>query len=110
MSDFARDCSTVFSNLGKAKSTETKSFKVLKLNGELVMVYQIPLIYTKNNPDDSRSVVNGVFASFNGKIVDGQHWPTGREYQVGLDGNMKIGNKNILDTYLKMTGQPAYPY
>jgi len=110
MSDFARDCSTVFSNLGKAKSTETKSFKVLKLNGELVMVYQIPLIYTKNNPDDSRSVVNGVFASFNGKIVDGQHWPAGREYQVGLDGNMKIGNKNILDTYLKMTGQTAFPY
>lgn len=110
MSDFASDCSTVFSNLGKAKSTETKSFKVFMLNRELVMVYQVPLIFTKNNPNDSKSFVNGVFTSFNGKIFDGEHWPTGSDYQVGLDGNMKIGNKNILDTILKMIGLPAYPY
>lgn len=110
MSDF-KDCSTVFSNLGKAKSPpEIKSFKVFMLNRELVMVYQVPLIYSKNNPNDSKSFVNGVFASFNGKIFGGEHWPSGSDYQVGLDGNMKIGNKNIVDTYLKMTGLPAYPY
>ena len=110
MSDF-KDCSTVFSNLGKAKPPpEIKSFKVFMLNRELVMVYQVPLIYSKNNPNDSKSFANGVFASFNGKIFGGEHWPSGSDYQVGLDGNMKIGNKNIVDTYLKMTGLPAYPY
>ena len=110
MSDYATDCSTVFSNLSKAKSTEIKSFKILTFNGEKIMVYQVPLIFTKNNPNDSKSFVNGVFTSFNGKIFDGEHWPSGSELQVGLDGDMKIGNKNIVDTYLKMTGLPAYPY
>jgi hypothetical protein len=111
MSDYAKDCSTVFSNLGKAKSTEIKSFKVSKVNGETVMVYQIPLIFKKNNPDDGRSQSgNGVFGSYNGKIFDGENFVRGASKQIGQDGKYKMGNKNILDTYLKMTGLPAYPY
>jgi hypothetical protein len=111
MSDFAKDCDTVFSNLSKAKSSEVKSFKVSKVNGQSVLVYQTPLIFKKNNPDDGRTASgNGLFASYNGKIFDGEFFPLGSKNQIGLDGNMKIGNKNLLDTYLKMTGQPAYPY
>ena len=110
-SDFAKDCSTVFSNLGKAKSTEIKSFRVSKVNGETVMVYQIPLIFKKNNPDDGRSQSgNGMFGSYNGKIFDGENFVRGASKQIGQDGKYKMGNKNILDTYLKMTGLPAYPY
>jgi hypothetical protein len=110
MSDFARDCATVFSNLGKAKSTEIKSFKVLTVNGEKIMVYQVPLIFKKNNPGDGKSQVNGLFAAYNGKIFDGENSVRGTSRQYGQDGKFKIGNKNLLDTYLKMTGQPAYPY
>jgi hypothetical protein len=54
-SDFAKDCSTVFSNLGKAKSTEIKSFRVSKVNGETVMEYQVLMIFKKNNPGDGKS-------------------------------------------------------
>ncbi len=53
-SDFAKDCSTVFSNLGKAKSTEIKSFRVSKVNGETVMEYQVLLIFKKNTPPLTR--------------------------------------------------------
>ena len=110
MSDFAKDCNTVFSNLGKAKSTEIKSFKVSKVNGETVMLYQTPLIFKKNNPDDGRSQGNGLFAAYNGKIFDGENFVRGSSRQFGQDGKFKIGNKTLLDTYLKMTGLPAYPY
>ena len=110
MSDFAKDCNTVFSNLGKAKSTEIKSFKVSNVNGETVMVYQTPLIFKKNNPDDGRSQGNGLFAAYNGKIFDGENFVRGSSRQFGQDGKFKIGNKTLLDTYLKMTGLPAYPY
>ena len=110
MSDFATDCSTVFKNLGKAKSTEIKSFKVSNVNGETVMVYQTPLIFKKNNPDDGRSQGNGLFAAYNGKIFDGENFVRGSSRQFGQDGKFKIGNKTLLDTYLKMTGLPAYPY
>jgi len=111
MSSFATDCNTVFSNLSKAKSPEVKTFKVLKINGQSVLVYQVPLLFAKNNPNDGRSTTgNGIFAAYNGKIFDGEYWPLGGKLLIGLDGNMKIGNKNLLDTYLKMTGQTAYPY
>jgi|GEM_PF-4444683 hypothetical protein len=52
-SDFAKDCSTVFSNLGK--STEIKSFRVSKVNGETVMEYQVLMIFNKNNLGDCKS-------------------------------------------------------
>jgi len=110
MSDF-KDCNTVFSNLSKAKSTEVKKFKLKSVNGETVMVHEIPLMYVKNNPNDTRGRIGyGLFGAYKGRILDGEYWPVGSQQVIGLDGNQKIGNKNLLDTYLKMTGQSAFPY
>jgi hypothetical protein len=74
------------------------------------MVYQVPLIFKKNNPGDGKSEGNGLFAAYNGKIFDGENYVHGNLRKIGQDGRFTIGNKNLLDTYLKMTGQPAYPY
>lgn len=105
-----KDCDEVWKNMSSAKYTETQKFAFKKVNGETVMTYQSPLIYAKNNPSDSSSFANRMFGTYNGKIFDGEYWPTNIKYVIGLDGATKIGNKNLLDTYLKMVGAPAFPY
>jgi hypothetical protein len=105
-----KDCDEVWKNMGTVKYTETQKFVFKKVNGETVMTYQSPLIYAKNNPSDSSSYAQRMFGTYNGKIFDGEYWPTNTKYVIGLDGYTKIGNKNLLDTYLKMVGAPAFPY
>ena len=43
-------------------------------------------------------------------IWDGDYFPLGYSQTFGLDGSMKIGNKNLLNTYLTMIGAPPFPY
>jgi hypothetical protein len=43
-------------------------------------------------------------------IYDGTYWAKGTEMVIDINGQQKLGNKNLLDTYLQATGAPAYPY
>jgi hypothetical protein len=51
-----------------------------------------------------------MFAAYENKIREGDYYPSGYSKTFGLDGSTKIGNKNLLNTYLTMIGAPAYPY
>jgi hypothetical protein len=73
-----------------------------------MVVFKVPMIYVKNNPNDSS--VWRLFGEYNNGIWDGTYFPTGYSQTYGLDGSSKIGNKNLLNTYLNMIGAPAYPY
>lgn len=110
MSKF-KDCNTVFSNgnIDKGNYSETKSFEIKTIAQQNLMLFQTPLIFTKNNPRDDAASKKFI-AEFNGLIYDGNFYAKGEELRQDIDGSQKFGNKNLLDTYLQATGAPAYPY
>jgi len=75
-----------------------------------VMLYQTPLIFIKNNTGDDPQATKRFIAEYNGLIYDGTYWASGTEMVIDINGAQKLGNKNLLDTYIQATGVPAFPY
>jgi hypothetical protein len=65
-------------------------------------------MYIKNNPNDGSKWK--LFAAYENKIREGDYYPFKDTITYGVDGTSKLGNKNLLNTYLTMIGAPAYPY
>jgi hypothetical protein len=102
-------CSNVYLNDSKLDySKHTAAFSLKERAGSKMVVFKVPMIYVKNNPNDSS--VWRLFGEYNNGIWAGNYFPTGYSQTFGLDGSMKIGNKNLLNTYLTMVGAPAFPY
>ena len=102
-------CSNAYQNESKFDySKHTATFSLKERAGYKVVVFKVPMIYIKNNPND-RSVWR-LFGEYNNGIRDGNYFPVGSSQTYGLDGSSKIGNKNMLNTYLTMIGSPVYPY
>ena len=96
-------CSNVYLNDSKLDySKHSSTFSLKEKAGKKMVVFKVPMIYVKNNPNDSS--VWRLFAEYNNGIWDGNYFPTGYSQTFGLDGSMKIGNKNLLNTYLTMVG------
>jgi len=102
------NCSNASQNTSKVTFTSTAKFTSKERNGIKVIVYQVPMLFTKLNPDDGSQWK--MFAAYENKIREGDYYPSGYSKTFGLDGSTKIGNKNLLNTYLTMIGAPAYPY
>lgn len=111
MSKF-RNCDTVFSNnnINNGNYSETKAFEIKTVGNQNLMLFQTPLIFIKNNPGDDPQATKRFIGESNGLIYDGTYWAKGTEMVIDINGQQKLGNKNLLDTYLQATGAPAYPY
>jgi hypothetical protein len=101
-------CSNVYQNISKLNYTSTAPFSLKEKTGYKMVVFKVPMIYVKNNPNDNSDM--RFFGEYNNGIWDGDYFPAGYSQTFGLDGSMKIGNKNLLNTYLTMIGAPAFPY
>ena len=111
MSKF-KDCGTVFSNgnIDKGNYSETKSFTVNTIANQNLMRFQVPLIYSKNNPDSDSQATAIFIGEYKGLVWEGTYWAKGATAVIDSSSAQKLGNKNLLDTYLQATGAPAYPY
>ena len=111
MSKF-KDCTTVFSNknIDNGNYSETKDFEIKTIANQNVMLYQTPLIFIKNNTGDDPQATKRFIAEYNGLIYNGTYWARGTEMVIDINGAQKLGNKNLLDTYIQATGVPAFPY
>ena len=74
------------------------------------MLFQTPLIYAKNNNDTDSQATARFIGEYNGLIYDGIYVAKGAEMKIDINGSQKLGNKNLLDTYIQATGAPAFPY
>jgi len=101
-------CSTAYQNNANVTFSATTKFSFKERNGVQVLIYQVPMLYTKLNPDDGGQWQ--LFVERNNKIWNGEYLPTSYSRVFGLDGSTKLGNKNLLNTYLTMVGAPAFPY
>jgi len=101
-------CSNVYQHTSSLNYTSTAPFSLKEKTGYKMVVFKVPMMYVKNNPNDN--AVWRLFGEYNNGIWDGDYFPVGYSQTFGLDGSMKIGNKNLLNTYLTMIGAPAYPY
>ena len=102
------NCSNVGQNTSKVIFTSTAKFISKERNGIKVIVYQVPMLFTKLNPDDGSQWK--LFAAYENKIRQGDYYPSQYSKTYGLDGKSKFGNKNLLNTYLTMVGATAFPY
>ena len=102
------DCTNAYQNTSKVTFLSTSKFTPKERNGVKVIVYQVPMMYTKINPDDGSKWK--LFSAYENKIREGDYFPVNDRITFGLDGTSKLGNKNLLNTYLTMIGAPAFPY
>ena len=102
------DCTNAYQNTSKVVFSSTSKFTPKERNGIKAIVYQVPMLYTKINPNDGSKWK--LFSAHENKIRDGDYYPLNDSVTYGIDGTSKLGNKNLLNTYLTMIGAPAFPY
>jgi hypothetical protein len=107
--DYSRyTCNNAHQNNSNVTFSATSKFSFKERNGVQILVYQVPMLYKKLNPDDGAQWQ--LFVEKDNNIQSGQYYPTSYSGVIGLDGSTKLGNKNLLDTYLSMIGAAAFPY
>jgi hypothetical protein len=101
------NCSNAYN--ANVNFSETAKFSIKERNSVQVLVYQVPMLYKKLNPSDE-SANWKIFVEKDNKIWQGDYYPANSIREFGVDGSSKLGNKNLLNTYLTMIGAPAFPY
>jgi hypothetical protein len=116
---FYDNSSQAISNLSNASASisqftaETATFKIQNINGTPIAIYTNPVVFSKNNPDDHEPY--GIFAAVTRQtdnttgIWQGGYTPAHYQQNVSFSGVFKVASKNVLDTYLTLTQQAAFP-
>jgi predicted porin len=92
--------------------TEETGFSVIDVNGVKVLKYENSNLFRDLENEDR---VWGIFAEMKNsdgttQIERGEFNPKNMRQSIPFNGETKIGNAKVLDTYIKMRNMSAYPY
>jgi len=92
--------------------TEETGFSVVEVNDVKILKYENSKLFRDIENEDR---VWGIFAEVkisNGSTIieRGEFNPKNMRQSIPFNGETKIGNSKVLDTYTKMRSMPAYPY
>jgi hypothetical protein len=106
-------CDNAYTNT--FKSVEETAFEVKTVGETQMMVLDIASIYNKNNQNEGigqKFIFNYMYdASIKkGGFFQGTLTLKNTKRQLDFNGDTKLGNKGVLDSYLKGLGMTPYPY